>query len=102
MLFVYGEMALVDTKECLLNLLGKEGCTNFHLTPSEDLYRAGCLSCLFTSEEQEAILRVLQHMKSKDMNPKFIVLDNLSTLRREENENYNSKANMLLDFFYKT
>ena len=98
MLVVDGEMALVDTKECLLNLLGKEGCTNFHVMPSEDLYRAGCPICLDTSEEQEAILRLLEHMKSKDMNPKFIVLDNSSTLRRAANENYNSEANMLLDF----
>ena len=37
-------------------------------------------------------------MKSKDMNPKFFILDNLSTLRRGVNENDNSEANMLLDF----
>ena len=50
-LFVDGEMALVDIKERLLNLFGKEGCTNFHEMPLEDLYRAGCPICLDTCEE---------------------------------------------------
>ena len=100
-LFVDGEMALVDLKERLLSLFGEQGCANFHLLPSEDLYKDGCPICLDKFQEQEAILNLLENMRATGVNPKLIVLDNLSTLRRGVNENDNSEAQVLLDFLVK-
>ena len=100
-LFVDGEMSLSDLKERLLLLLGNEGCSAFHVMPSENLYRDGCPICLDVPEEHQAIIQLLSFMKENRTEPKLIVLDNLSTLRRGINENDNSEAQMLLDFLIK-
>ena len=100
-LFVDGEMSLSDLKERLLSLIGDEGCPAFHVMPSENLYRDGCPICLDVPEEHQAIIQLLTFMKARGTDPKLIVLDNLSTLRRGINENDNSEAQMLLDFLVK-
>ena len=100
-LFVDGEMSLSDIKERLLSLIGEEGCSAFHVMPSENLYRDGCPICLDVPEEHKAIIQLLAFMKESGTNPKLIVLDNLSTLRRGINENDNSEAQLLLDFLVK-
>lgn len=100
-LFIDGEMSIVDLKERAQNLLGKQGSASFHIMPSENLYRDGCPICLDIPQEHEAILNLLKAMKDKGINPKLIILDNLSTLRRGVNENDNSETQALLDFLIK-
>ena len=100
-LFVDGEMSLSDLRERLVLLLGNEGCPAFHVMPSENLYRDGCPICLDVPEEHQAIIQLLGFMKQNGTDPKLIILDNLSTLRRGINENDNSEAHMLLDFLIK-
>lgn len=100
-LFVDGEMSLVDLKERTKLMFGPRGCTNFHLMPSEQLYQNGTPICLDMPDEHEAILRLLEHMEQENKRPKLIVLDNLSTLRRGVNENDNSETEKLLSFLVK-
>ena len=100
-LFVDGEMSLVDLKERTQLLFGMQGSENFHLMPSEQLYRNGCPICLDMPQEHEAILQLLEHMVEVGKKPKLIVLDNLSTLRRGVNENDNSETEHLLSFLIK-
>ena len=100
-LFVDGEMSLSDLKDRLLSLIGKEGCPAFHVMPSENLYKDGCPICLDVPQEHQAIIQLLTFMRERGTDPKLIVLDNLSTLRRGINENDNSEAQMLMDFLVK-
>ena len=94
-------MSLSDQNQRLLSLIVDEGCPIFHVIPSENLYRDGCPICLDVSEEHQAIVQLLTFIKERGIDPKLIVLDNLSTLRRGINENDNSEAQMLLDFLVK-
>ena len=100
-LFIDGEMSLVDLKERTKLLFGAAGSSNFHLMPSEELYKNGTPICLDMPQEHEAILLLLEHMKRENKRPKLIVLDNLSTLRRGVNENDNSETEKLLSFLVK-
>ena len=49
-------------------------------------------------EEQEAVDKVLETLEKKNNRPQIIILDNLSTLRRTNNENDNSEASKILDW----
>jgi len=100
-LFVDGEMSLVDLKERTQLLFGAQGSNKFHIMPSEQLYQNGCPICLDMPQEHEAILQLLEHMQEVGKRPKLIVLDNLSTLRRGVNENDNSETEQLLSFLIK-
>ena len=100
-LFIDGEMSLVDLKERTKLLFGQNGSTQFHLMPSEQLYQNGTPICLDMPQEHEAILQLLEHMVTEHKRPKLIVLDNLSTLRRGVNENDNSETEKLLSFLVK-
>ena len=100
-LFVDGEMSLVDLKERTKLLFGSKGSSRFHILPSEELYKSGSPICLDMPHEHKAILDLLDFMKSKEKNPKLIILDNLSTLRRGVNENDNSETEKLLSFLIK-
>jgi hypothetical protein len=100
-LFIDGEMSLVDCKLRVTNLFGETGSPNFHLVPSENLYLNGCPICLDMPQEHQAILNLLSSMEASGRKPKLIVLDNLSTLRRGVNENDNSETQSLLDFLVK-
>ncbi len=97
-LFVDGEMSMVDLKERTKLLFGSEGSSRFHLLPSEELYKNGCPICLDMPNEHRAILNLLNFMRATEKNPKLIILDNLSTLRRGVNENDNSETEKLLSF----
>ena len=100
-LFVDGEMSLVDLKERTQLLFGMQGSNKFHIMPSEQLYQNGYPICLDMPQEHEAILQLLEHMVEVGKRPKLIVLDNLSTLRRGVNENDNSETEHLLSFLIK-
>ena len=100
-LFVDGEMSLVDLKERTQLLFGMQGSNKFHIMPSEQLYQNGYPICLDKPQEHEAILQLLEHMVEVGKRPKLIVLDNLSTLRRGVNENDNSETEHLLSFLIK-
>lgn len=100
-LFVDGEMSLVDLKERTKLLFGESASSSFHLMPSEQLYHDGAPICLDMPKEHEAILQLLEHMDQENKRPKLIVLDNLSTLRRGVNENDNSETEKLLSFLVK-
>ena len=100
-LFVDGEMSLVDLKERTKLLFGPTGSSKFHLMPSEQLYQNGTPICLDMPQEHDAILLLLEHMERQHTRPKLIVLDNLSTLRRGVNENDNSETEKLLSFLVK-
>ena len=100
-LFVDGEMSLVDLKERTKLLFGSKGSSKFHLMPSEQLYQNGTPICLDMPQEHESILQLLEHMEREGKRPKLIVLDNLSTLRRGVNENDNSETEKLLSFMVK-
>jgi hypothetical protein len=100
-LFIDGEMSLVDLKERTQAIFGSQGSSMFHLMPSEKLYQNGTPICLDMPQEHEAILQLLGHMEEIDKRPKLIVLDNLSTLRRGVNENDNSETEKLLSFLVK-
>lgn len=100
-LFVDGEMSLVDLKERTKLLFGAQGSPKFHIMPSEQLYQNGCPICLDMPQEHQAILQLLDYMEQQGEKPKLIVLDNLSTLRRGVNENDNSETEKLLSFLIK-
>lgn len=100
-LFVDGEMSLVDLKERTQLLFGAQGSNKFHIMPSEQLYQNGCPICLDMPPEHEAILQLLEHMEGVGKRPRLIILDNLSTLRRGVNENDNSETEQLLSFLIK-
>ena len=100
-LFVDGEMSLVDLKERTKLLFGTSGSSKFHLMPSEQLYQHGTPICLDMPQEHEAIFQLLNYMQRENKRPKLIVLDNLSTLRRGVNENDNSETEKLLSFMVK-
>tara|TARA_B100001093_G_scaffold265013_1_gene253401 strand:+ start:162 stop:1286 length:1125 start_codon:yes stop_codon:yes gene_type:complete len=100
-LFVDGEMSLVDLKERTQAIFGSQGSSMFHLMPSEKLYQNGTPICLDMPQEHEAILQLLGYMEEANKRPKLIVLDNLSTLRRGVNENDNSETEKLLSFLVK-
>ena len=100
-LFVDGEMSIVDLRERAQSLLGDRGCSSLHIMPSENLFRDGCPICLDVPQEHQAIFDLLDSMRTKGIAPKLIVLDNLSTLRRGVNENDNSETQALLDFLVK-
>lgn len=100
-LFIDGEMSLVDLKERTQLLFGEKGSDKFHIMPSEQLYQNGNPICLDMPQEHDAILQLLEHMDELDKRPKLIILDNLSTLRRGVNENDNSEAERLLSFLIK-
>jgi len=100
-LFVDGEMSLVDLKERTQLLFGAQGSNKFHIMPSEQLYQNGCPICLDMPREHEAILQLLEHMEGMGKRPRLIILDNLSTLRRGVNENDNSETEQLLSFLIK-
>lgn len=96
-LFVDGEMAVIDIKQRLLNLC-PEGLDNFHILPSEMTYRDGKPICLDEPMEQKAVDNVLKHLEHKGSFVQLIILDNLSTLRRGINENDNSETQKLIDW----
>ncbi len=100
-LFVDGEMSLVDLKQRTKLLFGQQGSSRFHFVPSEQLYRNGTPICLDMPQEHDAILLLLEYMEQENKRPKLIVLDNLSTLRRGVNENDNSETEKLLSFLVK-
>lgn len=100
-LFIDGEMSIVDLRERAQSLLGRKGSSSLHIMPSENLFRDGCPICLDVPQEHQAIFDLLESMKVKGIRPKLIVFDNLSTLRRGVNENDNSETQALLDFLVK-
>lgn len=100
-LFIDGEMSIVDLRERAQNLLGDKGSGSLHIMPSENLFRDGCPICLDIPQEHQAIFELLKNMSAKGIRPKLIVMDNLSTLRRGVNENDNSETYALLDFLVK-
>ena len=81
-LFIDGEMSIVDLRERAQSLLGDKGSSSLHIMPSENLFRDGCPICLDIPQEHQAIFDLLDSMSAKGIRPKLIVLDNLSNLRR--------------------
>lgn len=97
-LFIDGEMSLVDLKERTKLLFGPQGSPRFHIMPSEQSYQNGCPICLDMPQEHQAILHLLDYMEQQGEKPKLIILDNLSTLRRGVNEMIILKQKSFLAF----
>ena len=99
-LYVDGEMAKVELKE-RFDQLTEYNLSNLFILSSETLYRDGKPICIDERDEQEAINNALEQLEKKNSRPQIIILDNLSTLRRDVNENDNNDVQNLLDWLIK-
>ena len=97
-LYIDGEMSLSDVRDRFRGLLKNKNLGQLQILPSEKLYQDGKPICLDNPIEQESILELLGKLKNDGLAPDLIILDNLSTLRRNINENDNSETQSLLDF----
>ena len=96
-LYIDGELTKAELKERFNGLCSKQ-LDNLFILPSETLYKDGRPISLDQPEEQEAVDKVLETLEKRNNRPQIIILDNLSTLRRTNNENDNSEASKILDW----
>jgi putative DNA primase/helicase len=96
-LYIDGEMPLVDTKD-RLNQLRATQPDNLHFLSSELLYVNDTPLNINDEADQRRILVAVEEMSREEIRPSLIVLDNLSSLASGLDENDNSALDRILKF----
>jgi KaiC/GvpD/RAD55 family RecA-like ATPase len=96
-LYVDGEMPLVDIKE-RLNQLRLEQPKNLHILSSERLFAHDSPLNINDEVDQQRILDAVDDMTIEGIRPSLIILDNLSSLAAGLDENDNSALDKILRF----
>ncbi|HRF08055.1 MAG TPA: AAA family ATPase [Xanthobacteraceae bacterium] len=97
-LYIDGEMTLVELRE-RLNLLGVELTgENFCLLPSELLALHDRPLNINDPEDQAAIIKAIQTLESRGRRPDLVIFDNLSSLAGGVDENDNTALDALLQW----
>jgi archaellum biogenesis ATPase FlaH len=97
-LYVDGEMTLVELKERLKLLDVELTGDNFCLLPSELLARHDRPLNINSPEDQAAILKAIQNLEGKGRRPDLVIFDNLSSLAGGVDENDNTALDALLQW----
>ncbi|WP_201830994.1 AAA family ATPase [Microvirga zambiensis] len=96
-LYVDGEMPLVDIKE-RLNQLRSELPENLHILSSERLFANDTPLNINDEADQQRIIDAVEDMTREGIRPSLIILDNLSSLAAGLDENDNSALDRILKF----
>ncbi len=96
-LFIDGEMTLVDLRDRLV-ALGAGELDNLELVPSEALHRDNSAININNPDHQARLLRTIERLEELGRRPSLIIFDNLSSLGGGIDENDNSALDGLLQW----
>lgn len=97
-LFIDGEMPLIDLKTRLIYLARGHIPDTLDILPSELLWTEDCPLNLNNAADQKRINTMLADLEKADRRPELIIIDNLSSMSAGTEENSNSELDSLLQW----